>query len=368
MSDAFDLLLLGAGHAHLGVLRLWAGGQRPAGRIALVSDGPHAWYSGMLPGLLAGRYRPEQCRVPLQGLCAAADVLLMTARLVALEPSARRVSQADGRCVSAAWLSLGVGSQPLAPEATGSEMTLLPVKPFAAFLEGWDQWRQAPQPLAILGGGAAGVELALALGRQVPALTLLSAGQLLAGHPASLRRRALRHLAEAGVAVREGTAVDAVQGDALLAGDQVAWRGRRVILATGAAPLPWLRKSGLACDERGFIRIGDTLQSLSHPQLFANGDCASLARTPRNGVYAVRQAPVLAANLAAALQHRPLQPFVPQRHALALLADGRGGALMSWAGVTCEGALAGWWKDRLDRRFIERHRIGSPIYPTAPEP
>lgn len=77
MNGQFDLLLAGAGHAHLGVLRLWLNGQRPKGRIGLISEGPHAWYSGMLPGLLAGRYRAEQCRIPLQALCAAANVDLL---------------------------------------------------------------------------------------------------------------------------------------------------------------------------------------------------------------------------------------------------------------------------------------------------
>lgn len=355
MNDGFDLLLVGAGHAHLGVLRQWSSGQRPPGRIALISEEPNAWYSGMLPGLLAGRYRPEQCRVPLQGACAAAGVTLLIGKVVRLTPVSNSVELADGRCLSAPWLSLNTGSQPRPPRGKPDGMALLPVKPFAAFLAGWAQWSKAPQPLAILGGGAAGVELALALAPQVPALTLLSAGQLLAGHPASLRLRALRHLAEAGVTVQEGIAVDAIHGDALVAGDKVVWCGQRVILATGASPLPWLSASGIACDERGFIAISATLQSLSNPSIFAAGDCASLADTPHNGVYAVRQGPILASNLSAALQDRPLRRFVPQRHALALLADGQGGALMSWAGVTGEGALLGWWKDRLDRRFIHRH-------------
>ncbi|AJE21526.1 FAD-dependent oxidoreductase [Azotobacter chroococcum] len=357
MNGEFDLLLAGAGHAHLGVLRQWSTGQRPKGRIALISEGPYAWYSGMLPGLLAGRYSPEQCRVPLEGLCASTDVVLLQGRLVGLEPASSSLELADRRRFSASWLSLNLGSQPKAPQEVGDEMALLPVKPFEAFLKGWSQWQETPQPLAILGGGAAGVELALALAPQVPALTLLSAGRILAGHPASLRHRALRHLAKAGVTVQEGMAVDSIHGDALVAGNHLAWHGRRVILATGASPLPWLRETGLACDERGFITIRDTLQSLSHPHILAAGDCASLAGTPRNGVYAVRQGPTLAANLSAALLGQPFVRFVPQRHALALLADGQGGALMSWAGLSAEGRVLGWWKDRLDRRFINRHLV-----------
>lgn len=355
VSREFDLLLAGAGHAHLGVLRRWLTEQRPQGRIALISDGPYAWYSGMLPGLLAGRHQADQCRIPLQKLCAAAGVEWLQGRLVDLAPDSNTLTLSDGRQLSSAWLSINLGSQPKLPFALDCQLELLPVKPFEAFLTTWQEWCLAPQPLAILGGGAAGVELALALAPQVPALTLISAATILAGHPPSLRVRAVRRLAQAGVSVREGAAVDSIRGHDLMIGKRAIWHGRRVILATGASPLPWLCEAGLACDEQGFIRVSDTLQSLSHPYILVAGDCASLANTPRSGVYAVRQGPVLAANLAAALNGLPLCSFVPQRRALALLADGQGGALMSWAGMTAEGGLLGWWKDRLDRRFIRRH-------------
>lgn len=351
----YDLLLAGAGHAHLGVLRQWLDTPRPPGRIGLINDSAHAWYSGMLPGLLAGRYRGEQCRVPLQGLCAGSTVELLEGHLIGLDAEANTLSLSDGRRLTAAWLSLNLGSQPGGPKLQDSCLQLLPVKPFEAFLATWNQWCEAPEALAIVGGGAAGVELALALAPQVPGLTLISAASILAGHPPGLRTRAIRRLMRAGVHLLEGVAIDSAQGHDLKLGADTVWQGRRVILATGANPLPWLCEAGLACDTRGFIRVGPTLQSLSHPRIFASGDCASLEGTPRNGVYAVRQGPVLAGNLVAALKRQPLTDYVPQRRALALLADGQGGGLLSWAGMTAEGSWLGWWKDRLDRRFIKRH-------------
>lgn len=355
MTPDFDLLLVGAGHAHLGVLRQWMEHAPPPGRIGLLSEGAYAWYSGMLPGLLAGRYRAEQCRVSLAALCQASGVELIQGRVVDLDPVAQRLTLADERRFTGAWLSLNLGSRPKALRTVDSGVQLLPVKPFKAFLDVWSQWRQSPQPLAILGGGAAGVELALALAGQVPDLTLISAAPLLAGHPPALRERVLRHLGRAGIKVQEGVVIDHMHLDSLSAGGEIVWRGQRVILATGASPLPWLGEAGLDCDEQGFLRVGATLQCRSHPRIFAAGDCASLINTPRNGVYAVRQGPTLAANLFAALAGQPLRSFVPQRKALALLADGRGGALLSWAGLTVEGAWCGKWKDYLDRRFIRRH-------------
>lgn len=355
MTESVDLLLVGAGHAHLGVLRLWAAGRRPAGRIALVSPEEHVWYSGMLPGLLAGRYAVEQCCIPLAPLCAAAGIEWRPAAATALEADTRTLRLSSGEALQARWLSLNSGAPSRAPEQEGVGMELLPVKPFPAFVARWQAWQQNPEHLAILGGGAAGVELALAMARQVPALALFSAAALLAGHPPALRQRALRHLQAVGVAVHERCPVERISGDTLVAAGKTVWRGPRLILATGASPLPWLRVSGLACDAAGFVAVAATLQSVSHPQILAAGDCASLAGTPHSGVHAVRQGPVLAGNLAHALAGEALERYQPQRRALALLADGQGGALLSWGGLTAEGVLLGCWKDLIDRRFMRRH-------------
>ena len=359
ISEHFDLLLAGAGHAHLGVLRQWAVNQqpRPTGRIGLLSADAHAWYSGMLPGLLRGRYALEQCRIDLAELCAKAGIEPLLGQACGLSPQNQQLQLADGRQLPYRYLSLNLGSQPLAPKQYGSGLELLPIKPFSAFIARWQHWQLQPLPLAILGGGAAGVELALALGPQLPALSLLTAGKLLDAHPAALRQRALVHLAKAGVMVQEDCRIDAVRDQQLLSAGQVVWQGARAIVASGASALPWLHASGLACDSAGFVQITASLQSSSHPTVLAVGDCASLAHTPHNGVYAVRQGPVLAHNLAALSEQRPLTMYQPQRHALALLATGDGGALASWAGLTFEGKAFGYWKDYLDQGFMRRHRL-----------
>ncbi|MDO9624772.1 MAG: FAD-dependent oxidoreductase [Pseudomonas sp.] len=353
----YDLLLIGAGHAHLGVLRRWARIERPPGRIALLSAGHEAWYSGMLPGLLAGRYVAADCQVELAPLCRAAKVELIIGQAEALSAVQQQMHLTDGRGLNADWLSLNVGAQVFCPPQMGAGMQVLAVKPFAEFLAGWQNWQADPQPMAILGGGAAGVELALALADQVPALALFCRGHLLAGHSAGLRMRALGHLRQRGVRVREDCPISRIDGDCLISGEAPVWRGQRLLLASGAQALPWLAQSGLDGDQAGFVQIATTLQSLSHPHIFAVGDCASLPGVRKSGVYSVRQAPVLAANLNAALRGLPLRHYRPQRQSLALLATGDGGALLSWRDYSAGGRLFGRWKDYLDRGFIQRHRL-----------
>jgi NADH dehydrogenase FAD-containing subunit len=191
----------------------------------------------------------------------------------------------------------------------------------------------------------------------VPQLALFCRGPLLAGHSAGLRMRALGHLRQRRVRVREDCPISRIDGDCLISGAAPVWRGPRLLLASGAQALPWLAQSGLDCDAEGFVQISATLQSLSHPHIFAVGDCASLPGARKSGVYSVRQAPVLAANLNAVLRGLPLRDYRPQRQSLALLATGDGGALLSWRDCSAGGRLFGRWKDYLDRGFIQRHRL-----------
>jgi selenide,water dikinase len=155
-----------------------------------------------------------------------------------------------------------------------------------------------------------------------------------------LARRIARQLARNGVELTKA----AYAGEAF---DLVIW-------TAGAAALPWLRTSGLAVDQRGFVLVDDALRSVSHPEVLAAGDCATLrdAAHPKSGVYAVRHAPVLAANLGGA-QRR----YVPQRRALALISCGERYAIADWNGLSVEGAWVWRWKDRIDRRWVKGFRL-----------
>jgi len=166
--------------------------------------------------------------------------------------------------------------------------------------------------------------------------------------------RVARALERNGVTLHFNTPVTAVEpGPAVLASntresfDLLIW-------TAGAAPLPWLRNSGLATDAQGFVLVDDKLRSVSHPEVFAAGDCATLrdAPHPKSGVYAVRHGKVLAQNL----RGGELRSYVPQRRALALISCGSRYAIADWNGLSAEGAWAWRWKDRIDRRWIAGFR------------
>jgi len=131
------------------------------------------------------------------------------------------------------------------------------------------------------------------------------------------------------------------------------------VLAFGTSAPRWLGSSGLALDVQGFIATGRTLQSTSHPQVFAAGDVASRADAPRprSGVYAVRAGPPLAHNLRRAVGGGDLRPYRPQARSLNLLSSADGRALLAWGPWSAYGRWVWRWKDRIDRAFIASYAV-----------
>ncbi len=359
------LVLAGAGHAHLVTLRRWIDtGFRPPPGSLLINPTPAAWYSGMMPGLLAGRFDAADCAIELAPLCQACGIELHLGQISMLDADQRILQLTDGNHLSFALLSLNTGSIPPLPDSVDDSVRVLPAKPFPALHEAWKTWHQhpetAPTSIAVLGGGPAAFELALAVRASLPhsEVTLICASSLLAAHPPALRDRACQLLEQRGIRLTEQQSVTCIADGQLFDGTRALRRCKAVIAATGASAPEWLRNSGLAIDDSGFARIHPSLLSTSHSRVFASGDCASLPGALRSGVYAVRQGSFLADNIVNLLQSQPMRDYQPQPQALALLASADGGALMSYGRWTASGRVLGWWKDRLDIGFMKRHRLG----------
>ena len=323
------LLLVGGGHAHAWVLRAGVPGE-----ATLVTPYPHHVYSGMLPGFVAGHYKLADIRIDVAALAARAGVKLVLGRVASLDADRRVARLEDGTMLAYDAASLDVGAESAAPAHA------LAAKPFEPFMEHWLEAKDRVRNVAVVGGGAAGVEVAMAVAHRANARVTLYSDRPM--FRPGLARRIARQLARHGVDLRNA----AYAGKAF---DLVIW-------TAGAAPLPWLRDSGLAVDERGFVLVDERLRSVSHPEVFAAGDCATLrdAPHPKSGVYAVRHAPVLAANLRGAARR-----YVPQRRALALISCGERYAIADWNGLGVEGAWVWRWKDRIDRRWVEGFRAGT---------
>jgi selenide,water dikinase len=356
-----QILLLGGGHAHALALRSMIDLPPASARVTLVTPNRRHLYSGMLPGLIAGHYAPGECVIDLEDLAARAGATVIYDRVAALDPQRRTARLERGGNVEFDLASLNLGSLPNFAGAPGAAEHALAAKPFEPFLEAWNALRERgrlhTQRIAVAGGGAGGVELAMAMAHALAAGGRPGEIELYSERPAfgrRLGRRIARALVRAGVVLRAGSAVEAVEP-----GPVVRARGERrsydaVVWAAGAAPLPWFADTGMTLDPTGYVLVDETLRSISHPQIFAAGDCAALlgAALPKSGVYAVRQGPLLGRNLCRAAESRPLETYSPQRYALSLISCGAPYAIASWGPLSAEGQWVWRWKDRIDRRWL----------------
>lgn len=364
-----SLVLAGGGHAHVEVLRRLAERRDSALRVTLVSSEPHAPYSGMLPGLIAGHYSWPECHIDLAALCGRAGARLVIGRVVGVDPKAR-VLLLD-RADPLPWdlLSLNTGSTPSLSSVEGAFRFAIPIKPMNGFLsalqrmiEARERSPPAPMAVSVVGAGAGGVEVALALRHRLrgpgdaSVQVTLAGEQLLDGYRPPVVRSVRRALARSRVDLLEGPRATLVTDSSVSFSEGREIPSHFTVWTTGASAPEWIARSSLATDARGFLAVDPFLRSRSDPSVFAAGDVASLdPPVAKAGVYAVREAPVLARNLLAAFHGTPLTPYVPQSHFLSLISLGSRSAVASWGGINLEGPLIWRLKDHIDRKFMRRY-------------
>lgn len=358
------VLLIGGGHAHVTALRWLARNPQRHIRLTLVNSGARAAYSGMVPGVVAGHFDRADAEVDLVTLCEKAGASFMDDSAVRLDPDADQVALQSGKTVNfdLASIDVGIMSGPEDP-MPGSRSIL--VKPMTGFLDEWERLTKDPEtrdrlpPIAIIGGGLGGIELALAIrhfaGRPDPDISIIERSSRILEHVSNgLRDKLEKELAAQEVRVFTHATADRHEKDGVHLGNGSVIRAGLVVWAAGARPQEWLAASGLACQD-GFPVVESSLRSVSHPNIFVCGDTAHFGPRPlvKAGVHAVRQGPVLMQNLARAASEDALLAYTPQSDYLKLVSLGRRAALADKWGICV--SLPGLWglKRRIDCRFIQ---------------
>lgn len=374
-----DLVFLGGGHAHALVLRAFAMAPLPGVRLTVINPGPAAPYTGMLPGLIAGHYRRDEIMIDLMRLARQSAARVILDRATGIDRDRQLVHLADRPPLAYDLLSLDVGIGSDLPEIPGYAAHAVAAKPLGGYAEAWEAFlaRALPAPhLTIIGGGVAGMELALAshhrltgLGR-TPVITVIErSAAVLPNIGRGARDSLLAHAARAGIRLitKAEVAEIAAQSVQLTTGELLA--SDFTLMVAGTRPQGWLADTGLALHQ-GFVTVGPTLQS-SDPLIFAAGDCAHLSHAPRPkaGVFAVREAPILHHNLRAALTGGAMKPYQPQRDYLKLVSTGGRGAVADKFGLRLGGAWLWRIKDRIDRNFMAMFTTGAAMaQPLPPAP
>ena len=364
-----DLVLVGGGHSHVFVLKGFGMSPMPGVRLTLVCRDVHTPYSGMLPGLIAGHYTYDEAHIDLQKLARFAGARFIHDEVTGLNLETRTLLFRARPPVGYDVLSLDIGSSPARDEVPGADRFATAVKPISQLVAKWEQVIERVRDakgavkIGVVGAGAAGTEMTLAMQYSLrslglePEFHLFSAdSDVLPTHNAGVRKRFRRVLTRRNIQVHSSSRIVEVLPHGVKDQTGREYPLDEILWTTQAGAQSWPGKAGLAVADGGFVKVGDTLESISHEDVFAAGDVAEMVNHPREkaGVFAVRQGPPLEANLRRALIGREGRKFKPQKRFLSLISTGDKYAIASRWFLSAEGAWVWKWKDHIDRKFMRK--------------
>ncbi len=372
-----DIVLIGAGHTNMHIVRMWKMAPIPDARLTLISPFSRATYSGMLPGTLAGLYEPDEMAIDLYRFATPVGIRVIIDEVTGLDPDRRRVFFKSRPPIRFDVASVGVGSVPAGADNWATSAAFLPIKPMATFRDRLNarlaQLKESnPQSgiqeslqVAVVGGGAAGVEVTLCLEARLRTqglaaqVTLIDSGdRVLRGYLPGTIQKVTEHFGHRAIAIKSSVRVEDVKDGSLTLSDGTLIDADIVVWATGATPPALIENIPLTKGDDGFLAVRNTLQTTDDKPVFAVGDSATLVDSPvrKSGVYAVREGPFLWDNLQRFLNGQPLKPYTPQSGFLSLLADGEGGSFLDYKGVSAHGRWAWRLKDHIDRKFMRMYQ------------
>ena len=371
-----DLVLIGGGHSHVTVLKRFAMRPVPGVRLTLICRDAHTPYSGMLPGFVAGHYNFDDVHIDLGALASFAQARFYHSTVIGLDPISKTIKCDNRPDVQYDLLSINTGSVPDVSRVNGADGNVVPVKPINNFLSRWEELTErlmaanGATRIAVVGGGAGGVEILLATQHRLKQMResvnqssddiefhlFSDSKQILPTHGPAVRSNFERVLKARGVQLHLGDRVTEVEPGSLCSSSGYRLQANEILWVTSAGAPKWPGKAGLEVDKGGFIKVEDTLQSVNHPDIFAAGDVATMINHPRpkSGVFAVRQGKPLARNLRRVLLGKSPKKFRPQKRFLSLISTGDKSAVASY-GKLCVGGSAIWkWKNWIDSRFMKK--------------
>ncbi len=341
-------------------------------RVVLLSPERFVPFSGMLPGLVAGRTRFRDCHIDLGQLCRATDTELAFGRLTTLDLSQRRAHMDSGEVIHFDLISLNTGLQ-AHDSVPGLDEHGMSARPISGFLPRWQEAlqrlcardRNNPANLGVIGGNLDGVEMALAIRQRLKREEGLKAavnvhlihggGKILPEFPLAAQLRATQLLQMQEIRVHPLFDVARMDERQVYTDRQQHLPMDEVVWCVSGQPGPWTASSGLSLTDRGLVQVNPQLQAVNHPFVFATGAVASVAGRPPAGAatdLALQQAPVLAANLARSLAEEPLRSYKPGLRALSIITTNDDYALARYGNWVWGGKWVERWKYRRDRKVM----------------
>ena len=365
-----DLVLVGGGHSQVNVLKKF--GMKPiAGlRITLINKYYVSPYSGMLPGYIAETYTKDQTQIDLLNLCKFSNSRLIVDEVIGIDLSEKQVILKDRMPVKFDTLSLNTGGEPNLESIKGAKKYSIPIKPISKLVKVIDEIkrkivRSNEISISVIGGGAGGIELVLALKEYLKTIknirqakiNLISRGKYLAQAKNKLSQNCI-------LSFLKDNKINVILNDEVIEFGPYfikTLKGNKInskfnFLVTPISPPKWIANTGLKLNKLGFIKVNKFLQT-SEKNIFASGDICSLENfnLPKAGVYAVRQGPILYKNLRAKILNYNLISFKPQSYFLSLIGNGKNEAIFSWRGISFKSKFAWMLKRYIDEGFMKKY-------------
>ena len=367
------VIIVGAGHAHLTILKNLQEFKTAGHDVTVVSSSCLHYYSGMGPGMLSGIYRPEEIRFNVKKMSEDRGAVFIENKVVKIHPQKKEIDLQSGQTLPYDVMSVNTGSFVPVDAPDSSDDWVITVKPIENLLNARRKIIAALKTkelkITVVGGGPTGVEVAGNLDRLVRnesgkcRITLVAGTRLLRQLKAGVRNRVLNSLAGRKVQVIEDTRVSSIKDKSVALSDGRDVESDIVFVAVGVKPSPLFEKSGLTIGQDGGMLVNRYLQSVAYPEIFGGGDCISFQPQPlaKVGVYAVRQNPILFNNLLGSLKGTALEPFHPQKAVLLAFNLGDGTAVVQWHSIVWGGRLGFALKNYIDQTFMKNFQISGEL-------
>lgn len=355
------VVLVGGGHSHLYCLRALIHKPIDNIEVMLISPSPYQYYSGMFSGFAEGFYSLDDIRIDLRKMAKQANVTYIKQFVKRVDPFKKQIECNGGATYSFDVISFDIGSR--TEEISAFKEWLVPIKPNYFFAESIQTFREQEHPV-IVGGGASGVELGLSIlawqkkRKQNANVTLISSSHLLPLFGEKISKKIETVSNKKGLQVVKNEKVVEINNNVLITDQKRTIPHSQVLWLTGPISDPLFKTSNLPCSNDGFLLVEETLQNVKFPFIFGAGDCVTISEynsLPKNGVYAVRQGPILWENIKRYLVNASSLPFKPQSNFLAILSTGNKEALLTYGNWSLYGSFAWRLKNKIDRKFMDKN-------------
>ncbi|KGX91988.1 pyridine nucleotide-disulfide oxidoreductase [Pontibacillus halophilus JSM 076056 = DSM 19796] len=358
------LLLVGAGHAHLHIIKEFEQAPYEDLEVTLLSPSRYQYYSGMFSGYTEGVYKEEEIRVDIEALSERTGVKWYKEAVVSVDAVQKIALSDTGSLHEYDAVSFDIGSLTAHTSVKGVQQHALRIKPNYHFPDALERLQQSKAPV-VIGGGAAGTEIALNLQAyrmkhniQKPVQLLSSSDRLLPSQTEQVSAHIEKIVEHAGIELHLGEKVTEMNSMKVYTNTQ-AYPYKDALWLAGPRAPELFRLSKLPTDDQNYLLVESTLQVKDHPSVFGAGDCISLRDYPdleKNGVFAVRQAPVLWKNILGFLYEKDGEHFIPQTRYLSILSTGDQKGFLMYGKWHLHTGWAWKLKHRIDSKFIARYQ------------